>query len=409
MIDSYPVSVRNARCARRTPTSAGYWTEAARIIALLALGSLFVSSFATAAPPEPQAGYTDPRPWERDRPEEARVKVERLRQVLAEKGLDGYLITTCHNFSWITAGADHDVILVARPGLVKILVTPTQLLLIAADDECDRVMYEELEGLGYRLLKFSNYASDREILDPILDSGRFASDAPGPGIAEVMPLHDVRTPMLPSELERYRWLGVHTVEALGEVARQIRPGDSELEVKDRIAIASWRRGILPTAILVGADRRPRLYRHPVATRKKIEQTVMFTLCARRWGLVVAVTRFVHFGEMSHPMRQEHETVRQIQADVRTAMKPGASQRSIFQTLLRSFARTENPEEWRKHGQGGPIGYLERDYLVGPETETLIMPGQAQAWHPTYGGAKCEETVFLHSDGTLETGAISVRW
>lgn len=62
---------------------------------------------------------------------------------------------------------------------------------------------------------------------------------------EVIPLHDVRTPMLSSELERYRWLGVNTVEALGEVARQLKPGNSEQEIQNRIAMAMWKRGNLP--------------------------------------------------------------------------------------------------------------------------------------------------------------------
>ena len=379
--------------------------------ALFALTLLFtlVPGLVLADPLIPQNGYVNPMSWEKQRPEEARVKVERLRKFLKENNLDGYLITTCYNFSWLTAGADHDVILATRPSFVKLLVTPTELLLIAPDDESARVMLEEVDGLGYQLREYSNYTSERRILDPILRLGRFAADADWPGISEVIPLHDVRTPMLPSELERYRWLGKATVDALGEVAFQIAPGDSEQEIRNSVCAAMWKRGIFPTAVLIGSDERLRLYRHPTATRKRVQQTVMLNVCTRRWGLVVAVTRFVQFGPMTQSMEKDHAYVRQIQADVRAAMKPGSPQQMLFQTMLRSFGQTEAPDEWRKHSQGGPIGYLERDYLVGPETDTLIMPGQAQAWHPTYGIAKCEDTVFLHTDGALETITPSGIW
>ena len=58
-------------------------------------------------------------------------------------------------------------------------------------------------------------------------------------------------------------------------------------------------------------------------------------------------------------------------------------------------------EWREHVQGGPIGYLSREFDVVPATtraDSAIAKGDAFAWNPTVLGAKSEDTFVVTADG-----------
>ena len=61
-------------------------------------------------------------------------------------------------------------------------------------------------------------------------------------------------------------------------------------------------------VLVATDERIKNYRHPRPTTKKLRKFAEVVLCARQHGLIVALTRLVHFGPISKDLRCRHDAV-----------------------------------------------------------------------------------------------------
>ena len=55
---------------------------------------------------------------------------------------------------------------------------------------------------------------------------------------------------------------------------------------------------MPSVYLFAVDDRIFKYKHAAARGKRLKQYGMLNLCARKWGLAISITRFVHFGEVA---------------------------------------------------------------------------------------------------------------
>jgi len=67
----------------------------------------------------------------------------------------------------------------------------------------------------------------------------------------------------------------------------------------------------------------------------------------------------------------------------------------------AYAAAGFPGEWRAHLQGGPVGYLSREFDVVPGTAaaaTEITLGAGFAWNPSVQGAKSEDTFLVTATG-----------
>lgn len=63
-------------------------------------------------------------------------------------------------------------------------------------------------------------------------------------------------------------------------------------------------------------------------------------------------------------------------------------------------------------QGGPIGYLSREFDVVPGTSAgaeVIAAGTAFAWNPTVRGAKSEDTFVVSRSGAAVPVTNSADW
>lgn len=342
--------------------------------------------------------------------QEAWAKQARIKNYLETGGYDGLLLTMAPNFRWVTAGGSNDVVATDKFGhFVKVLATPSGMTLIAPNDEAVRVMPEELAGQGYRLEEYSCHEDDSAILKRLCADKKIACDSNVPGTTPAIGLDVLRTPLLPSELTRYRWLGKEAVAAMAETAERIRSGMTEEQVAALLSIAFWERGILPTVMAVAADTRARDYRHCLPTAKRIKNLVMMSVCVRKWGLIVAFTRYISFGPIPEDIKKDFQGASLIQAMVRHHAKPGTAWKDLWRITKEGYAKAGAPDGWKLHSQGGPIGYFERDFVATDKTPGYLQAEQAIAWHPHLGYAKCEETVVAHGDGDLEVLTPIAPW
>ena len=147
-----------------------------------------------------------------------------------------------------------------------------------------------------------------------------------------------------------------------------------------------------------ADDRVSNFRHPIPTERRIEKYLMVSVNARKWGLIVSLTRFVHFGKLPEELRKKYEANVFIDCTFMAHTRPGVPAREVLQKGIDAYKEKGYPEEWKLHHQGGSIGYTGRDYRVNFKTPDIIQENQAFTWNPSITGTKSEDTILATSKG-----------
>ena len=332
---------------------------------------------------------------------EIEAKLERVAELLDRKNAGALALSRHGNIAWITAGqVEARVGQGSETAVCQLLLTRDEgRYYLAPNNEAARLADEEFAGLGYEPVIYPWHAGPGDALRELAGSGALCADTAVPG-ASTVDLTGLRAPLLPGELDRLRTLGQETAAATVEVLRGLRPGVTEQEMAGRVSEALWRRGITPTVLLMGTDERIFKYKHAVARAGVLERYGMLNLCARRWGLVVSITRFVHFGTPDAELMRAFDAAARIHAVLLHATRDGAASREIFAAARRAYADAGAADEIEKHHQGGACGYAERDWLAKPEGTERVTAPQAFAYNPSLRGAKAEDTV-VRVDGELE--------
>lgn len=332
---------------------------------------------------------------------ELQEKERRVRDFLRSKGLKALLLKRQANFSWITCGGLNLVGIATEMGATSVLITENSKFVISNNIEAPRMIEEEgLEKQGFTLRTFSWY-EDREIsiLKELVGEGPVGCDVHFPNtILLAEEIARLRYSLTPAELERYRWLGEKVTLAVEKTLMETQRGEKESEVVGRLCQEIWRDRIDPVGLMVAADERISRFRHPIPTEKKIEKFLMFSINARKWGLVVCLTRFVHFGKLSAPLREKYEANVLIDCTFMAHTRPGIPAREALVKGIAAYREKGFPEEWKLHHQGGAIGYVPRDYRVNFKTPDLIQENQGFAWNPSITGTKSEDTILATSKG-----------
>ena len=335
------------------------------------------------------------------RTDEVKIKEERLLEMMQQEELDAVVITNQNNFAWLTAGGDNHVVTASEKGAASIVFTPNAKFIVTTNIESGRIMTEEVDGLGYSIEKFDWYNEPErgEIVSKIIGGGKAGSDDGGFGLPamddKIAPL---RYSLLPEEVERYRALGRDCSGAMNSVCRSIKVGITEDEIAAMLSMELYILGVTPAVLLIAADERVRNYRHPIHTGKKIKQCGMVVACGQRHGLIVSLTRMVHFGEPSEELRKKHHAVTKIDTVLNMESKVGVPIGEVFDKAVAEYAAQGFPDQWQLHHQGGPTGYSGRDFVGTSGEKRLVQPNQAFAWNPSITGTKSEDTMIVTEDG-----------
>ncbi|MBU2444972.1 MAG: M24 family metallopeptidase [Bacteroidetes bacterium] len=340
--------------------------------------------------------------------EEINIKFEWLKKFLDENKLSGMLFTQVRNVNWITAGlANNQIVLNKDIGAASVLIKKDgKKYLICNGAEAGRMMDESLKDLGYELKMFNWYESNPvkdvrgEIIKQLAGTGIIGSDIDYPSTINVSAkFKSLRYSLTESEIKRYRWLGEQTTEAVAEICKRIKPGMNEFEIEAMTAAELRSRGILPTVLLIGVDDRIYKYRHALPGGAVLQKYAMVNVVAEKWGMPIAVTRFVYFGDkLPDELKNKLEKTAIVNAHFQLASVPGKSMEEIWEGCKKWYANVGFENEWMKHHQGGAIGYDDREYVIWPGNNEVVQENQAFAWNPTITGAKVEETIIVRKDG-----------
>lgn len=334
-------------------------------------------------------------------------RVERLIALLHEKNLERIVIRRAPNIAWITGGRVH-IPMMLDSAVVDVVVTPDRVFAVTDRIEAERLINEELPNeMPVEVVDWWQLRPTRQPQPP--GSG---SDVPLSGELDLsQEIEQARQQLTLEEIDRYQDTAQSAVAALEEALPKTTPEMSEVGVAQAIAAALWGRGLEPVVLLVAGDRRRKLHRHPLPTSEVVGSMFYASICARQKGLVVSATRVVSFKAVPAVERAAFDTLLAVEAAFFAATKPGAVLGRAFTTATAKYHSALSPlkeDEWTKHHQGGPTGYLARDWVVKPDTKTTVMPNQAFAWNPSGGGVKVEDTVLATPMGARVL-AESVNW
>lgn len=338
---------------------------------------------------------------------EISYKINLLKDFLKKENLDGMMFTQVRNFYWITAGqANNQIVLNKDVGAASALIMKDgSKYLICNDSEAPRLMNEVMKDLGYELKRYDWYEANPvkdvrgDIIKEIAKSGKIGSDINYPNtILAAEMFKPLRFQLTETEMKRYRWLGKQTTEAVETVCKKLMPGMNEYEIEAMTAAELRSRGIMPTVLLIGVDDRIYSYRHALPAGAVLKNYAMVNVVAEKWGMPMAVTRFVHFGPVPEELQNKIEKTAMVNAHYQAATVPGKSCAEIFEECKQWYADAGFPGEWKKHHQGGAIGYDDREYVIYPGIQETVLENQAFAWNPTITGAKVEDTIIAHKDG-----------
>lgn len=334
-------------------------------------------------------------------------KIEKLKSYLTKNKYEAMLITQVRNFNWVTAGIAHNQIVLNKDvGAASLLILKNgEKYLLCNGSESGRLMDETLGKLGYKLLQYNWYESNPvkdvrgKMLRSVVPKGTIASDVAFPETKlDAGAIKALRLTLSDSELERYRWVNQQTTEAIQEVCKKIKPGMNEYEIEAITSAEIRARGIFPTVLLTAVDERIYNYRHALPGGAVLKKYAMINVCAEKWGMPVAVTRFVHFGELDKELKNKIEQCAIVNSKYQQATKPNTASLEVFDGCKKWYAEAGFEGEWKKHHQGGAIGYDDREWVIYPGIKEMMHNKQAFAWNPTITGAKVEDTIFITENG-----------
>lgn len=336
---------------------------------------------------------------------ETSAKTARLQDFMEKNRCSAMVLTQVRNFEWLTGGAgDNQVGRASEIGAASLLLAKDgRKFVVAAHSEIPRLMEDGLGDLGYEPVELKWYEKPPDLAQLLGLPGLIASDVDREGCT-TMNIAALRYPLSEAEILKYRWLGGQCAEAVEQITRQLAPGMTERQIEAQIANALMQRGIRPTVLLIGTDDRILRFRHALPSGRALEKYGMVNICAKKWGLVASVTRFVHFGPLARELKKRLHAAAVVNSKYWEALRAGRKISDIFQQATEWYAELGYPGEWKFHHQGGATGYGEREYLITPDSAEIVLDHQAFAVNPTVQGAKAEDTILVREDQTENLSA-----
>jgi antitoxin VapB len=337
-----------------------------------------------------------------DLQEEIKIKKQQLVEFMDKHNLAGVLLSLHENVAWATAGqVDMRIAIPAPTGAAAVFVRKDGSgFYITTKNEAPRMHDEEFRGLPFEPVivpwQEANFAKAARGLAA---AGAIGADTHEADCAFIN-LAGLRSQLQPTEIERYRLLGGMTARAVEEVAVNLEPGVSEDEISAMVASRLIQKAILPSVLLMAVDDRILKYKHALPRGKRLQRYGMLNLCTRKWGLVISMTRFVHFGPIPQQLARGFDAAAKVNAALLHSTRAGATARRLYAVAKDAYAAAGFPGEEDLHHQGGATGYGEREWVATPNGAEVVLNRQAYAWNPSARGGKAEDTVVLQ-DGVIE--------
>lgn len=344
-----------------------------------------------------------------EREMEVARKLERIKDLLSKTGLQGICLSKAINFAWVTAGGNNRVVTSMETGAAAIVIIDDQKYLVAPKNEIERFMEEQVPDLGFEPWTYEWYDSREQAIKNLVGDAIIGTDIPM-GIWPVLgaELNRLRYSLTMEEIKKVRELSEICSREIAAVCVSITPDQTELKIQAELSRRLMYYGVRPAVLLVATDERTK-YRHPVPTSNRLRKYAVIGLVGEKGGLHMALTRSVYFGSLPDTVKHYYEAALQVQKTFLEHSKVGADSQAIFEEGLKAYAAAGFQDEWKRHHQGGAVGYSPREYRAGEGQSEVILPNQMLAWNPTVEITKSEDTVLLTPEHAVDLLTNVPKW
>ena len=334
-------------------------------------------------------------------------KLERVRQILREKGLDVILFFSPENLTYLSGYTGGEGIL--GIGEEVWLFVDFRYLEIAQEEarEC------EVRLLKKGLKEVREFLRERNLKKIGLEAKAitlFEFEQLQNSAFTFMPLSKeleaLRAKKTPDEIRLIKKAVEVAENALKEVLKLIKPGMREIEIAIELEYQIKRRGSesLPFQVIVLSGERTSLP-HGVPSEKVIKEgeLLLFDFGARIGGYASDETRIVFLGEVEPELKRIYEIVREAQQNALKVIKPGLSFKEVDKAA-RKLIEDAGYGNFFGHGTGHGVGLAVHEYpSLSPETEGELQEGMVVTvepgiYLPQNGGVRIEDLVLVKEDG-----------
>jgi len=318
------------------------------------------------------------------------IVLDQIRILMTNYDHEYLLVERQENFSWITGGRGF-IGLASVQACGSILVGKEKAYLIASNIELCRLKEEQKcnsENLIACEYPWYEPWRKKSIIDGIINEK--------PLLLELHvedQLTCLRSVLGTSEIEELREAAQLTARVLEEICFNLRSGIDEYSLAGKLSEAFWALNLEPITLLIGFDERAYKYRHPVPTGKVLENSALVAVCTRRNGLVSSATRIVSLRD-DPKLQSSQKKVAYLGALASARTVVGNTMIDIFHSLVEGYAEVGEPDEWKKHHQGGLSGFLARELKADQQANHIVRANEVYAWNPSIKGAKAESTILV---------------
>lgn len=323
-------------------------------------------------------------------------RAARLDDLLAARDLEAVWFARPDSFAWLTGG--NNVVDRASDVGVAAAGYDGDLRVLTDNIEAERLIAEELPA-----------ETDVETVawheSSLADAVAARTPRPAAADFDVQGLESVdatqlRQPLTPADVDRYRALATETAAAVERTCREAEPDDTERAVAADLRGRLAARGIDTPVALVGGGERADRYRHYTPTDASLGEYALVSVTARRDGLYASCTRTVAFDPPAW-LAAHHRAAARVEttalAATRTAAQADGTAGDVFDAVREAYAAVGHADEWRNHHQGGAAGFAGREWIATPESDRPVRRPMGYAWNPTVQGAKSEDTALVDED------------
>ena len=322
-------------------------------------------------------------------------RIEPLRELMKAKGLDAFVVRRNPNLAWAIAGRAH-VPTTIDAACFDLIITQDSATAVTNVVEAPRLIAEELPNEV--IVKTVKWSEGRDAQLPT--GAKVGSDQPGGDRLDLgTEVEMMRASLIASEVERFKEICIDAAVALGNAMKQVESTDREIDVAGLISHSLWQADLEVAFLGVAGQERVSKFRHPLPTDTVIGNRVSASICAKRKGLVASVTRIVTFGHVTDSIINDYTSIFKVEAALLDATVVGKAFSEPINAAIAAYpANGFDADEWTKHHQGGPTGFLPRDWPANQATTRLIAQNQPIAWNPTGKGWKAEDTILATTSG-----------
>ena len=323
------------------------------------------------------------------------LRIQPVRDLMIEKGLEALVLRRNPNLAWAIAGRSH-VPTTIDAACFDLIITQDSATAITNVVEAPRLIAEEfpLEVL----VKTIPWSQGR---DPLLPSGsKVGSDQPGGDRIDLgVEIEIIRGSLIETDIARFKEICSDAAIALGNAMKEVTSSDREIDVAGLITKSLWRSNLEIAFLGIAGEDRVTKFRHPLPTTSLIGNRVSASICAKRKGLIASVTRIVTFGRLEEEAINGYESIYKVEAAIFDATVVGKPFSDPINAAIAAYPLNGfDKDEWQNHHQGGPTGYMPRDWPANQGTTRLIAENQPIAWNPTGRGWKAEDTILTTKSG-----------